>query len=979
MNRRVFLNLCTATLLAASLAFSQTEWQKYDGNPVLVPTEAWEASYGMIGPRVLKIGNQYKMWYTGLDLRRQIGLATSNDGIYWTKFNGNPVLRNGNPGSFDSEHVQYGSVLFINDQYWMWYSGHNGQAWQIGLATSSDGIQWTKHPNNPVLTIGNSGEWDSYGIPAATVLYDGHVFRMWYSANGPQYVQASGYAESSDGIHWKKHPNNPVLTPVPGPWESNAIGINTVLYIDGVYQAWYVGNTNETGYGTRASLGLATSQDGINWQRYGGNPLVTPGENGTWDSITLGGYWVMRENNAYKMWYSGRRDDIWKIGYAVSAPKPPTGARGRIVVSHDVNTLSSQYGGPQEQQFAVNVAKFLIGANSGNILAIESNPNDMKRNYAPEVKDALTSAGYNVTYSNTSDHSLTELMAYDAVFVGIIWPPPYTMIDNTVLTDYVNHGGNVYIFSGAGSEPESSLEASLLNPFLKNFGLMFDASRYNQIRDRTINITSNHPIFDGVTALRADNGQSIIDLGTDSRAQIVQLEENQGIYAVFDPSTERLVFLPRVNGLPGDTINVTLHADPIGGISGGDVVIGFDPEVLAATSVATTDFTKHFLVTANLDTPGLARISLAGAESAAGDWGGVVTLRMIVNPALSIPDTAFSRPLKLRVASFYDQNGQPLPAAKRDGEFVLGKSRGDVNGDGFVNAADAILTLRIAAGLLHPTPEQFAAADVDANGHVESFDASCILRRAVGLPCPPGGNSGIAAMIAVSPFSASAGNLVETKISVDGIDKLLSGDMTLRFAPAALEITEIRPSSEMSGVAFISNLSAGGQAQISFAATEAIAAKTIAVVRLRAKTNVNERDLRAIEGIFFDNQGRRWNSVVTGVHSPDESGLPSKFHLEQNYPNPFYGGRAVASSSSRDLIATQIRYALSQGAHVKLIVYDIHGRRVRVLEDAEKAAGEYAQAWDGKDERGATVASGVYVYRLQIEGRVLARKMLLLE
>ncbi|MGH7456364.1 MAG: cohesin domain-containing protein, partial [bacterium] len=393
------------------------------------------------------------------------------------------------------------------------------------------------------------------------------------------------------------------------------------------------------------------------------------------------------------------------------------------------------------------------------------------------------------------------------------------------------------------------------------------------------NITSHHPIFDLVTTLRADNGQSIIDLDTDSKAQIVQFEENQGVYAVFDPLLEPLVFLPRVHGLPGDTINVTLHADPIGGISGGDVVIGFDPEVLAATSVATTDFTKHFLVAANLDTPGLARISLAGAEGAVGDLGGVVTLRMIVNPSLSIPDTAFSRPLKLQIASFYDQNGQLLPATKRDGEFVLGKSRGDVNGDGFVNAADAILTLRIAAGLLDPTPEQFAAADVDANGHVESFDASCILRRAVGLPCPPGGNSGVAAMIAVSPFSANAGNLVETTISVDGIEKLLSGDMTLRFAPAALEITEIRPSSGMAGVAFISNLSAGGQARISFAATEAIPAKAIAVVRLRAKASVNERDLRSIEGIFFDSQGWRWNSIVTGVHSPEESTLPSTFHL----------------------------------------------------------------------------------------------------
>jgi flagellar hook assembly protein FlgD len=78
-------------------------------------------------------------------------------------------------------------------------------------------------------------------------------------------------------------------------------------------------------------------------------------------------------------------------------------------------------------------------------------------------------------------------------------------------------------------------------------------------------------------------------------------------------------------------------------------------------------------------------------------------------------------------------------------------------------------------------------------------------------------------------------------------------------------------------------------------------------------------------------------------------------------------------------MATQIRYALPQSAHVKLIVYDIHGRQVRVLEDAEKAAGEYVRAWDGVDASGIPVASGVYLYRLEAGQNVLTQKMLLME
>jgi flagellar hook assembly protein FlgD len=79
------------------------------------------------------------------------------------------------------------------------------------------------------------------------------------------------------------------------------------------------------------------------------------------------------------------------------------------------------------------------------------------------------------------------------------------------------------------------------------------------------------------------------------------------------------------------------------------------------------------------------------------------------------------------------------------------------------------------------------------------------------------------------------------------------------------------------------------------------------------------------------------------------------------------------------LTATQIRYALPQRSHVKLMIYDLHGRLVRILEDAEKSAGAHVQTWDGLDGDGIPAASGVYLYRLQAGKSTLTRKMLLLE
>ncbi|MGH7494613.1 MAG: LamG-like jellyroll fold domain-containing protein [bacterium] len=313
--RTVFWTVAIA-LLGAGHAFAQILWQQYEGNPILTPTASWEMGNGLLGPRVLKVANQYKMWYSGLGSNWQLGFATSEDGIHWTKSSSNPVLRPGHSGDFDSQLAHYGAVLFHEGQYWMWYSGHNGSVWQIGLAASPDGINWTKHSNNPVLGVGSGAAWDALGVIAPAVVFDGHTFRMWYNGNGSVIAQACGYAESTDGMHWQKYEHNPVFTPVPSDWESRAVGVNSVMLHDGLYHAWYGATSGAVTNG----FGYATSSDGIVWQRYANNPVMLPGENGGWDSTTLGGFSVMYESNMFKMWFSGRSDDVWKIGYATSLP-----------------------------------------------------------------------------------------------------------------------------------------------------------------------------------------------------------------------------------------------------------------------------------------------------------------------------------------------------------------------------------------------------------------------------------------------------------------------------------------------------------------------------------------------------------------------------------------------------------------------------------------------------------------------------------
>jgi len=271
--------------------------------------------------------------------------------------------------------------------------------------------------------------------------------------------------------------------------------------------------------------------------------------------------------------------------------------------------------------------------------------------------------------------------------------------------------------------------------------------------------------------------------------------------------------------------------------------------------------------------------------------------------------------------------------------------------------------------------------DVDGNGKVESFDASCILLRAVGLPCPSGGGaSPVAASVTVASFAANAGSEVTTNITVEGIAQLLSGDVKLRFDSNALEITEIRPSANLSGAAFVTKVDNTGEINFSFAANEVIAPPAIAEVRLRAKAAITERSLRSITATFFDAQGRRWNSLVTKVEENPNT-LPEEIRLEQNYPNPFSRTSAVSALAAiySGPAKTQISYTLPKSAHVKLMIYDLQGRVVRILEDAAQTPGEYMRFWDGVDEHGQIAASGVYIYRLQAGQNVFTKKLLLLE
>ena len=88
----------------------------------------------------------------------------------WTKYEGNPILTHGPEGSWGSESVAWCTVLYSNNIYHMWYSGYDGSHFRIGHATSVDGITWIKDEQNPVINIGLTGSWEDTHVTAPTVI-----------------------------------------------------------------------------------------------------------------------------------------------------------------------------------------------------------------------------------------------------------------------------------------------------------------------------------------------------------------------------------------------------------------------------------------------------------------------------------------------------------------------------------------------------------------------------------------------------------------------------------------------------------------------------------------------------------------------------------------------------------------------------------------------------------------------------------------
>ena len=106
-------------------------------------------------------------------------------------------------------------------------------------------------------------------------------------------------------------------------------------------------------------------------------------------------------------------------------------------------------------------------------------------------------------------------------------------------------------------------------------------------------------------------------------------------------------------------------------------------------------------------------------------------------------------------------------------------------------------------------------------------------------------------------------------------------------------------------------------------------------------------DFNGNQGVFSSEAGIE---IITGV--ADQSNLPEEFALAQNYPNPFNP-------------TTTISFDVAEQSQVSIAIFNIMGQKVRTLLNTEKAPGTYQIQWNGQNDYGVRVASGMYVYVLK--------------
>jgi predicted GH43/DUF377 family glycosyl hydrolase len=273
-------------------------------------------------PCVIKEGDTYRMWLSGGGIDKvRIYEARSNDGENWD-INKRPQLEPGR--GWESMAVETPSVVKVGSTYHMYYTGYEKQfSFDIGHATSRDGVNWTKDRNNPVIQrASRPNEWGWITVAEPAITHVNGTFYLYYTmvrcrsgnegnkgCKGPEPkpIWGIGLATSRDGSSFEPYSGNPVLTQSSNYPPSRGYGgysTPAVLVKDGTFHLYYDVFQRVGGEDYRqVAIAHATSQDGMRFREVQADVITR--DQGSWTAFEVRAPSVIDDDGVLKMWFAG--------------------------------------------------------------------------------------------------------------------------------------------------------------------------------------------------------------------------------------------------------------------------------------------------------------------------------------------------------------------------------------------------------------------------------------------------------------------------------------------------------------------------------------------------------------------------------------------------------------------------------------------------------------------------------------------------
>lgn len=300
---------------------SFTEEQLAAGPLLEVQPGDWD-ELSVLAPSVIRLGGETLLYYAGTaDEDFSLGIARSSDGQTFTRYSGNPILGPAATGAVEGDWDYYAQntphALLVDGRVWLYYTGRGDTAGSlsIGLATSDDGLRFTRE-STPVLSpTGAEADFDGGGVAHPSVLLRSpdrtdnpmgatRVFEMWYASG----TLAIGYALSTDGRSFQRYCKGAVFTGRPGSWDRRLVKSPEVIWAEGRYRMSYSG----CGQGCY-QVGWAESTDGTTW-RAAEEPIIPTQPAPAWNSYGTQEAFIEQDGGLLRFWYAGTGDSHGQIG-----------------------------------------------------------------------------------------------------------------------------------------------------------------------------------------------------------------------------------------------------------------------------------------------------------------------------------------------------------------------------------------------------------------------------------------------------------------------------------------------------------------------------------------------------------------------------------------------------------------------------------------------------------------------------------------